>query len=193
MFLCLDFWKRIWCSYNLPYGRVRNERLKRWIALKEALFLRLFQGLTLGHPVLQPSKIQSPGLAIPGHGASSNVKQKRGVWCSTHRVRAVLITMQKSYIGLYVLQRSQWMMILHPCQRKKTHSGWLPCGRGRSRFQVTSDGSRLMVSFVSEGVQQDLWQLLISSGSWQSQKLPRYQGEPCRRQQRLLSKDIVSW
>lgn len=50
---------------------------------------------------------------------------------------------QKSYIGLYVLQRSQWMMILHPCQRKKTHSGWLPCGRGRSRFQVTSDGSRL--------------------------------------------------
>lgn len=52
---------------------------------------------------------------------------------------------QKSYIGLYVLQRSQWMMILHPCQRKKTHSGWLPCGRGRSRFQVTSDGSRLMV------------------------------------------------
>lgn len=100
---------------------------------------------------------------------------------------------QKSYIGLYVLQRSQWMMILHPCQRKKTHSGWLPCGRGRSRFQVTSDGSRLMGSFVSEGVQQDLWQLLVSSGSWQSQKLPRYQEEPCRRQQRLLSKDIVSW
>lgn len=161
---------------------------------KKLCFWGCFRVFTLGHPVLQPSKIQSPGLSIPGHGASSNVKQKHGVWCSTHRVKAVHHhAYQKSYTGLYVLQRSQWMVILHPCQRKKTHSGWLPWGRGRSRFQVTSDGSRLKGPFVSEGVQQVLWQLLVSSGSWQSQKLPRYQGEPCRRQQRLLSKDIVSW
>lgn len=95
------------------------------------------------------------------------------------------LCISKPYIGLSDLRRSQWMMILHPCQGKKALSRWLPWGRGRSRFQVTSDGSRLKGPFVSEGVQQILWQLLASSGSWQSQKLLRYQGEPCRGHQRL--------
>lgn len=92
---------------------------------------------------------------------------------------------QKPYIGLSVPRKSQWMMALHPCPRRKALSGWLPWDRGRSRSQVTSDGSRLEGPFVSEGVQQVLLQLLASSGSWQSPKLPRCQEEPCRGQQRL--------
>lgn len=78
MFLCLDFWKRSWCSYNLPHGRVRNERLKRRTCTESFAFEADSRVFTLGHPVHQPSKIQSPGLSIPGPGASSNVKQKRG-------------------------------------------------------------------------------------------------------------------
>lgn len=185
MFLCLDFWKRSWCSYHLPHGRVRNERLKRWSCTGSFASEADSRVLTLGHPVLQPSKIQSPGLSIPGHGASSNVKQKRGMWCRTHRVGVVLITMHIKNLTLGYLKKPMNDDIAPTSGKKKALSGWLPWDRRRSRFQVTSDGSRLKGPFVSEGIQQVLWQLLASSGSWQSQKLPRYQGEPCRGQQRL--------